>query len=154
MVKLAQNRRAYCGVAGGNHSIDVPPSFDVASSSDDGANGGFESKAIATATPYFDVGEEAKESATPVRPPPCMSPIKPLVTRFGLPLVKSISQVGPSKSRSEKASASSGNRLNVGGQPFFKPLVALSQIRESEVQHFVREQPIIAEIRLRSIATE
>ena len=98
-----------------------------------------EPKAVAGALPNSDVGAQAKKGAAPVSSAPSGCTIQATITRFRLPLRKTLDEVVPYALWRQDARSSPGNGFHIGCQPLFEPMVSLGKGGKRQVDHFVRK---------------
>lgn len=92
------------------------------------------------------VRDEAEQRPAPVGAAPSGRAVEALIPRPGLALGNLSPQIGPEGSRRLAAIPKAQQRLQVGGDAFFKPVVGAIEIGQRGVDQLVGENPIVGEI--------
>src|SRR5258707_13123244 len=94
----------------------------------------------------LDVRQEAERSASPVSPAPCMRIIEPLVVGSRQALRHAIHHIAPYALGSQSSNLGSGDRRHIGRYAFFDPMMTPRHPWKTEINHLVRQHPIVVEI--------
>src|SRR5215831_6215208 len=101
---------------------------------------------ITGALAYFGVGECAKEHAAPIGASPGVRVIEALVARLRQTFGETFHQVVPYALRRKIPRLDPGNRLHVGRESFFDPVMLSINRWERQVHHLVGHYPVALEV--------
>src|SRR5258705_1784512 len=109
---------------------------------------------VVSALPDGNISAKAEKGSTPVGSTPGGRVIEPPIARFGLALRQAVYEVSPSLLGCQDSRPGAGNRFHIGRQPLLEPMVSLSQRRNRQVDHLVREHPVVRQTLNCGIATK
>src|SRR5579883_3308010 len=94
----------------------------------------------------FDVRYQTEQRAAPIRPPPCVRPVEPLIPRLGQPLPHVANHIAPHLLRLQPPDLRSRDRLDICRASFFDPVMLLGHRRKPPVDHLMRHHPVCFQI--------
>ena len=121
---------------------DRPLDGTVPTGGEDGANGIIEGFAALGLFANSEIGDEPEHRAAPVGPSPTVSAIQTAVPGLGEAGGHSGEGLAPELIDGHIAKSGTGDRLQVGGEPFVHPHMLFIEVGEGEVEHLVGEGPV------------
>src|SRR5664279_343301 len=122
-VKVFENRRPRSLIRNSEYPLNRPFVFDRTVGMDDGSKSVLKPEDVLGLLTDSDIGNHAKERATPIGAPPRMRIVEASIEAPRLPMWHPVYHSPPHLLLGKKATLKSGYRLNVGCDAFLKPVL-------------------------------
>jgi len=138
--------RAGGGIAHGQRLCERPVLADVAAMIHNAAQRVLKPHAIVRLLANLHVGQQAELRAAPVGEPPGLREVEAFVAGRRIALRHVAHHVPPDFARGQQPVMHAGDRLNIGREAFFDPMMIVLLGRKGRMHHLVRHHPVAVQI--------